>query len=54
MARENKRTIDKAIHALEREQNNLTKSEAKCLAEIKKLATKNQHGPAKIMAKNLV
>ena len=53
-ARANKRVVDRAIRHIEREQKNLTKQEAKCLKDIKALAAKNQHGPAKTMAKNLV
>jgi hypothetical protein len=32
---------------------NLERAEKKNLAEIKKLASKGQHGPAKIMAKSV-
>ena len=53
-ARQNKRTVDKSVRQIEREQTKLSNQETKALAEIKKLAQKNQHGPAKIMAKNLV
>ena len=53
-AKQNKRTVDKAARHIEREQTKLTNQEKKCLDDIKKLAAKNQHGPAKIMAKNLV
>lgn len=46
--------IDKSVRTVEREQKKLQAQEAKLLKEIKALATKNQHGPAKIMAKDLV
>ena len=46
--------IDKSIRTVEREQKKLQAQEVKLLKEIKVLATKNQHGPAKIMAKDLV
>ena len=39
---------------MERERNRLQNQEAKTLKEIKALAQKNQHGPAKIMSKDLV
>ena len=42
-ARQNKRTVDKAVRHIEREKTKLQSSEHKILAEIKKLATKNQH-----------
>ena len=53
-AKENKRTITRAIRNIEREQKKLQNQEAKTLKEIKALAQKNQHGPAKIMSKDLV
>ena len=42
-ARENKRVVDKSQRHIEREQTKLMAQEKKCLEEIKKLATKNQH-----------
>jgi charged multivesicular body protein 2A len=42
-ARENKRTVDRAVRQIERERNTLTKNEAKILKEIKMLASKGQH-----------
>ena len=54
VARQNKRMMDKAVRTIEREQKKMQAQEKKLLAEIKVLATKNQHGPAKIMAKDLV
>ena len=53
-AKQNKRTITRAIRQIERERNKLQAQEAKTLKEIKALAMKNQHGPAKIMSKDLV
>ena len=53
-AKQNKRTITRAIRQIERERNKLQAQEAKTLKEIKNLAMKNQHGPAKIMSKDLV
>lgn len=43
MARENKRTVDKAVRHIEREQKKLQAQEKKALEDIKKMATKNQH-----------
>ena len=40
-ARQNKRTVDKAVRSIEREQTKLSNQEQKCLGEIKKLAAKN-------------
>ena len=53
-AKQQKRTITRAIRQIERERQKLQNQEAKTLAEIKKLAQKNQHGPAKILSKDLV
>ena len=53
-AKQNKRTIKKAIRDIERERGRLQKQETKTLAEIKKLATQNQHNAAKVMSKDLV
>ena len=46
--------LKRAIRTIEREQKKLQASEAKLLKEIKALAQKNQHGPAKILSKDLV
>ena len=46
--------ISKAIRTIEREQKKLIAQEGKLLKEIKALAVKNQHGPAKILSKDLV
>jgi charged multivesicular body protein 2A len=54
LAKQNKRMIDRAVRTVEREQKKMQGQEAKLLKEIKALAQKNQHGPAKIMAKDLV
>ena len=53
-AKQNKRMVSKSIRTIEREQKKLIAQEPKTLKEIKNLATKNQHGPAKIMSKDLV
>ena len=42
-ARQNKRTVDRAIRHIEREQKKLQQQETKALADIKKLAQQNQH-----------
>ena len=42
-AKENKRTISRAIRQMEREQKKLQSQEAKTLKQIKDLASKNQH-----------
>lgn len=54
LAKQNKRMIDRSVRTVEREQKKMQAQEQKLLKEIKALATKNQHGPAKIMAKDLV
>jgi charged multivesicular body protein 2A len=54
VARQNKRMISKSIRTVEREQKKLIGQEAKLLKDIKALATKNQHGPAKLLSKDLV
>ena len=53
-AKQNKRTITRAIRQIERERTKLQNQEAKTLKQIKDLAVKNQHGPAKILSKDLV
>ena len=52
--RQNKRTIRKAIRDFERNRTKLQNNEAKLLKDIKALALKNEHGPAQILAKDLV
>lgn len=42
-ARQNKRVVDRAVRHIERERQKLQNQEVKLLAEIKKLAKKNQH-----------
>ena len=54
VAKENQRMLRRAIRTVEREQKKLQQQEGKVLKEIKALATKNQHGPAKILSKDLV
>ena len=51
MAKENLKTINRAIRQLDKEIKNLNTAEAKALKDIKALAQKNQHGPAKVLAK---
>lgn len=52
--REQKRMVDRAARALERDRMNLQKEEKKLIADIKKNAKENKIGPVKIMAKDLV
>ncbi len=54
LARENKRIVERAVRQIERERGKLEGNEKKILEEIKKLAKKNQHGPAKAMSKDLI
>ena len=54
LARENKRIVDKAVRKINSERTKLQANEGKLLAEIKKLAIKNQHGPAKALSKDLI
>jgi len=54
VAKENQRMLKRAIRTIEREQKKLQNGEAKLLKEIKALAQKNQHGPARILSKDLV
>jgi hypothetical protein len=42
-ARANKRTVDKSVRTIEREQNKMVTQEKKALEEVKKLAQKGQH-----------
>ncbi len=42
-ARQNKRTVDRAVRHIERERQKLQNQETKILNEIKNLAKKNQH-----------
>ena len=53
-AKQNKRAITKTIRQIERERTKLQNQEAKTLKQIKDLAQKNQHGPAKLLSKDLV
>ena len=52
--KQNKRTIKRAIRDIERNRTKLQANEAKLLKDIKALALKNEHGPAQILAKDLV
>ena len=52
--KQNKRTIRKAIRDIERNRTKLQGGEAKILRDIKAMAMKNEHGPAQILAKDLV
>ena len=54
LARENKRIVDRAVKSIDRERNKLDGNEKKLLEEIKKLAKKNQHAPAKALSKDLI
>ena len=54
LARENKRVVDRAVRQIERERVKLEGNEKKLLEEIKKLAKKNQHAPAKALSKDLI
>ena len=53
IVKENKRLITKSSRYIEREMKRLQREEPKILSEIKKLALKQLHGPAKIRAKDL-
>ncbi|KAF4662441.1 Charged multivesicular body protein 2A [Perkinsus chesapeaki] len=52
--RANKRMINRAVRELDRERMALQRNEQKLIADIKQAAKKNQMGPVKIMAKDLV
>ena len=53
IVKENKRLINKSLRHLERERSKMEREEPKILNDIKKLAQKGLHGPAKIRAKDL-
>ena len=53
-AKQNKRIVDRAVRQIDRERVKLQNNEKKMLEEIKKLAKKNQHGPARILSKDLI
>ena len=53
VAREQKRIITRSERKLEREIKALERQEAKTMKEVKKLATAGQHGPAKILSKDI-
>ena len=52
--REQKRMVDRAARALERDRANLEREEKKLIVDIKKNAKDNRIGPVRIMAKDLV
>ena len=54
LARENKRVVDRAVRQIDKERTKLENNEKKLLEEIKKLAKKNLHGPAKNLSKDLI
>ncbi|CBY08846.1 unnamed protein product [Oikopleura dioica] len=54
MMRENQRLLQRAMRDLDRERAAMEKQEQKIIADIKKMAKKNEMGTVKIMAKDLV
>ena len=54
LARENKRIVDRAVRQIDRERTKLQTNEQKLLQEIKMLAKKNQHNPARALSKDLI
>merc|ERR1711953_470829 len=54
MMRENQRLLQRAMRDLDRERANMEKQEKVIIADIKKMAKKNEMGTVKIMAKDLV
>lgn len=53
MAKEQKKVVRGAQRKLTRECTNIERQEKKTMAEIKKMAEKGQHGPAKILSKDV-
>jgi hypothetical protein len=53
VAKEQKKVVRGAQRKLTREVTNIDRNEKKTLAEIKKMAEKGQHGPAKILSKDV-
>ena len=53
MMKQQKKIIRGSKRKLDREIKNMEKQEKKLMGEIKKMAQKGQHGPAKIMAKDV-
>ena len=53
VAKEQKKVVRGAQRKLAREVTNIDRNEKKTLAEIKKMAEKGQHGPAKILSKDV-
>ena len=54
MLKENKRMVQRAIRELDRERIKLERAEATLIKDIKKSAAKNEMGPVKVFAKDLV
>ncbi|CBY33517.1 unnamed protein product [Oikopleura dioica] len=54
MMRENQRLLQRAMRDLDRERAAMEKQEQKIIADIKKMAKKNEMGTVRIMAKDLV
>ncbi|CAG5090346.1 Oidioi.mRNA.OKI2018_I69.PAR.g12566.t1.cds [Oikopleura dioica] len=54
MLRENQRLLQRAMRDLDRERMNMEKQEKQIIADIKKMAKKNEMATVKIMAKDLV
>lgn len=52
-AKAQKKIVRGSQRKLDKEIRNLEKQEKKMMGEIKKMAQKGQHGPAKIMAKDV-
>jgi len=53
VAKEQKKVVRGAQRKLAREVTNIDRNEKKTLTEIKKMAEKGQHGPAKILSKDV-
>jgi|TARA_B110000285_G_C14883379_1_gene495018 charged multivesicular body protein 2A len=53
VAKEQKKVVRGAQRKLTRECTNIERQEKKTMAEIKKMAEKGQHGPAKILSKDV-
>ena len=54
LAKEQQKVINRAIRQIEKDRTKMEKSEVEVLKKVKDLANKNQHGPAKILSKELV
>ena len=53
MVKDQKKKINGSKRMVEREIKNIERMEKKNLTEMKKLAAKGQHGPAKVLAKSV-